>query len=132
MPEPDEFISIAQRLMDKSTSGQRTIEALISGLHEASRRYQVGLGAIVGSLGVQLIMARALKKVSSRFPFLKDLAIYEDGIDAHSLLGQKSDADYEEVRRGFESLLAAIIEVLAELLGKDLATRLVLDWVLKS
>lgn len=121
----DSYRELARELMGASTPTESSLEALIGGLKATSKRLHEELAPVVGSLGLRLIMERAVRIATSRHPFLRRVAVYEDGIDAGGVLGEKSDRDYQAVREGFEDLLAGFLELLGELVGRDLAFTLV-------
>ncbi len=68
------------------------------------------------------MLLRSLSRAEPRCPVLKGVSVYEDGVDAGNLLGTKSDADRDEVRRGFEAFLEEFAELLGQMLGRELAT----------
>ena len=121
----ERFLSVAARLLESSVSSRGTLRGLVVGVHVASRRLAERLEPILGSLGVRLIMERAVRIASVDCPFLQSVAVYEDGLDADSVLAEKTDTDYEDVRCGFERLLGSSLVVLSEMVGKELALELV-------
>ncbi len=118
---------MARQLLDDTLPKEMTLESLFAGLNNINQRLQARLVPLLGSMAMRMVMARAIRQAAPNYPFLHNITFYEDGVETDDLLLEKSDADYAEVREGLEALLAAFLQQMAGLIGKDLTTRLVLE-----
>jgi hypothetical protein len=116
--------AIGRRLLANVTPEARSLEALSIGLRASGQRLDATLSPILGSLGVRMILQRALSRATARHPFLREITVYEDGIDAASLFGQASERDHDQVRQAFGEVVDEFVGLLSQMLGKDLATEL--------
>ncbi len=121
---PEDPAAIGRRLFQRMTPPERTVEALSAGLQAACRQLDAALSPIVGTLGVQMVLRRAMTKATERYPLLVGVTVHDDGIDVGSLLGLSSEGGYEQVRPAFEEVIAEFVVVLSQMLGVDLTARL--------
>ena len=122
--QPDDFGILARQALAAAVGSPRTLPALVAGLGDVSGRLLRELAPVLGSLGVRAIMSRALKLATARRPYLSRVAVFEEGYEATSVLREKGDGAFEEVRDAFEDLLVTFLGILAGLVGRGLAGRL--------
>jgi hypothetical protein len=119
--EPTGFRLLARKFIDAKLVDQRTIKAIEVCFRSANERLYAQLTPVLGSLGFRLIMTRSLAKTTDRYPFLDGLTVYEEGLEAGNLLVGMSDADDDAARAALEELLTNFCELLASLIGIELA-----------
>ncbi len=78
---------------------------------------------LVGSAGFDVLLARALVLSRRAYPFLSGVVAGPGG----TLTGLGSAADPASVEQGTVAIVAYFVELLAVLIGEDLAMRLVRD-----
>jgi len=82
------------------------------------------IGKVVGSGGFEVLLKRALALTARNHPVLASMSVGERGslVTAH-----EQAPDPVAMRTAITALLATFVELLAELIGEDLALRLVGD-----
>lgn len=131
MKDSVDLKTAAVQLLDRSVSDKRSLAALVAGIKTAYHQIQLGLGTSIGPSNIRMLMARAAYRASSRHPFLHDVGVYEDDLDAEVVAANKSDSDYDEIRAAFEDLYVTFWENLADMVGRKVA-KVLMDEVVEN
>jgi len=118
---------LARRLLESETAGVTDLEQLGAALERAGARVAANLRGSVGEDGYSALLARAFVRAQSEQPMLNDIRRNNGGgVDLDVLAGVQGHGA-AAVAAGLECLLAALIDVLSELIGVDMA-RALLDY----
>lgn len=90
---------------------------------DVTTRLHGGLANLVGAAGVDVLLARSLVLALRTHPFLAAVVSGPGGTFA----GLRGAADLASVEQGAATIVAYFVELLAALIGEDLALRLVRD-----
>jgi hypothetical protein len=125
MPHSPSAQEIARRLLAREMPAGGEPAMVAAALQRALARVSANLRDSVGDDGRDALLARALARTEPDYPALKDIrrlnngAVHLDGVvasaDAHGVA---------PVTAAIEALLAALVDVLARLIGEDMAMRL--------
>jgi hypothetical protein len=117
---------LARELLDRETSGATEVASLAAALQRAWARASGTLRHFVGEDGYSALLARALLRAGVEQPMLNNIprvdasGIHLDVVSAVEHHGAPT------ARAGVESVLAALIEILSDLIGPDMV-RNILD-----
>jgi hypothetical protein len=116
---------MARRLLARETSAALEPAMVAAALQRVCERVSANLRDAIGDDGRDALLTRALARTESDHPALKDFrklnhgAIQLDGVvasvEAHGVV---------PVTAAIEAMLAALLDVLARLIGEDMAMRL--------
>ncbi len=118
---------LARRLLERETTGVTEEAALGAAMQHAYGRMSDQLRRCVGEDGFTALLARALSRTQSEWPVLKQLKRVDarrvhldvaSGVDAHGV---------KVVDEALESLFAAIVDILGDLIGADMVGNLLGD-----
>jgi hypothetical protein len=118
---------LARRLLESETAGVTDLEQLGAGLERVGARVAANLRGSLGEDGYSALLARAFVRAQSEQPMLNDIRRNNGGgVDLDVLAGVQ-DHGAAAVAAGLECLLAALVDVLSELIGVDMV-RALLDY----
>lgn len=116
---------MARRLLARETTGADQPDAVGAAIQRLCTRVSDNLRHSVGDDGYNALVARVLRRTEPEHPVLTDIrrvadsGIYLDrvssGVESHGIAA---------VQAAIESLLATLIDVLAELIGADMVLNL--------
>jgi hypothetical protein len=115
---------LARHLLERETAGAMDPERLGAALQRVCSRVAHNLRRSVGDDGYSAVLARAFVSAQAEEPLLKDMRRTEaGGIDLDVIEGVEGHGA-EAVSTALEALLAAIVDILSELIGADMVRRL--------
>lgn len=119
---------MARRLLARETTGVEDRAALATGLERVCTRVSANLRRSVGDDGYAALLARALRSTEPEHALLATIrqsaagGLHLDGFEAHM-----ETHGEQAVTAALEALLASLIDVLASLIGADMAWSLLAD-----
>jgi hypothetical protein len=121
-------LETARRLLARDAApgrvGDQTLAA--DALQRSCSRVFDNLRDAMGDDGCTALLARALARTEDRHPALKDMRRYNDGsIHLDGVVAAVEAHGVTAVTAATEALLAALVDVLARLIGEDMAIRLI-------
>jgi hypothetical protein len=123
-PEAAAARDLARRLLERETAGTTEAASLGAAMQRAWMRVSDTLRRSVGDDGYNALLARALARTESAQPVLKDLRRNESvGIHLDVVTAVESHGS-GTVREAVEVLLAALIDILSDLIGADMVRNL--------
>jgi hypothetical protein len=116
----------AKRLIACETKGHRSSETNSLGTFPVPEKLRLHLATLMGTGGFRALLARALVVASAEVPSLRGLHVRADGSlgGTEELQGQ---IDPDEISEGRVVLLALLLGLLVDFIGKSLTVRLVGD-----
>ena len=125
-PSPNS-LRIARRLLatDALSGTDRDPERDVAALQRLSLRVFGNLCDAMGDDGCNALLARALLRTEADHPALKDFrGINAAGIHQDGIVASIEAYGVVAVRAAMEALIAALVDILARLIGEDMAIRL--------
>ncbi|HEX5419133.1 MAG TPA: hypothetical protein VFY39_03970 [Gammaproteobacteria bacterium] len=80
---------------------------------------------ILGAKTVDLIIERAAVEIDGAYPEMRLIRITDDTVDLEQFEAAIETKTDDQIRAAFEALSGVVMLILARLLGKEVATRLV-------
>jgi hypothetical protein len=115
---------MVRQLFERETAGATDAEGLGAGLERACTRVAESLRVSLGDDGYAALLARAFAKTQTEQPLLKDFhRINAAGIDL-DVVSSIEGHGVADVSAALESLLAALVDILSELIGVDMVRNL--------
>lgn len=121
-------LQIARRLLDReaATAGAREPGMVGAALQGTCLRVLQNLRDSMGDEGSTALFARALARTQADHPALMNIRRISDGnVHLDGVVASVDVHGVEAVTAALEALLAALIDILARLIGEDMALRLV-------
>lgn len=115
---------LARRLLDQEAGGTNDAGVVIA--HSALERMRLHLTPLVGVVGYNTLLSRALALASRDVEWLEPIRVAADG----SLQGMQAAGqglDPAEAARGGAAILSLLLELLVTFIGEDLTLRLIHD-----
>jgi hypothetical protein len=123
-PEAAAARDLARRLLERETAGATEGASFGAAMQRAWMRVSDTLRRSVGDDGYNALLARALARTEGAQPVLKDLRSNESvGIRLDVVTAVESHGS-GTVREAVELLLAAVIDILSDLIGADMVRNL--------
>jgi len=119
---------LARRALLDTGGGQREPAALVEAADHAYARLRDRLADLIGVLGYDALVARAVRLAQAESPGLTRVTVAvqaEDGLQGLRAFTLTSSGDPVAAAEGLAALLAHIIGLLIVFVGEDLAVRLV-------
>ena len=117
---------LAGWLLANETGVKVEAERLADGAERVCEKLFCHLSRMISSAGSQGILSRALHSARSGFPFLEGVGAGRvPGLCLAGLAEQVRDRETGEAGRGLLAVLDAVLDLLVELIGEDLTSRLV-------
>lgn len=98
-------------------------EAVVAAIEHVGVRLRLGLGRWIGFYGYGVLLARVLEETVTEHPALRGVRLLPDGKAGGA--GMIPAHEVPALIRGFISVVARLIHRLSEVIGDDLAMRLV-------
>jgi hypothetical protein len=119
---------VARRILarDAPAPREKDLEAAGQALQRSCTRMTAALWRTMGPAGSSALLARAFARTEGAHPILK--ALHRGNGDATRLEGIAESVKAHgiaEVTAAIEAFLATVIDILARLIGEDMATRLI-------
>jgi len=125
MPHAPTGTEMARRLLARETSAASEPAMVAAALQRACERVSANLRDSVGDDGRDALIGRAFARTESAHPALKDIRKLNHGaIHLDNVVASVEAHGVAAVTAGIEALLAALLDVLARLIGEDMAMRL--------
>src|SRR5215208_4667547 len=115
---------IARELLERETAGVTDMTAIGAAMQRACARVAENLRRSVGEDGYTALLGRALARTQSAQPVLKDMRLIESAGVHLDVAGGVEGHGAAAVGTALESLLAALADILIELIGADMARSL--------
>jgi len=115
---------MARQLLEHERSGATEAAGLGATMQRASTRVADNLRSSVGEDGYSALLVRALARTESDQPVLKDMR-RTDAVGIHlDVVGGVEGHGAAAVGAALESLLAALVDILSDLIGADMVRSL--------
>jgi hypothetical protein len=122
-PELAKARELARELLERETAGATEVTRFGSALQRACTRVSENLRRSVGEDGYSALFARAVARTECDQPVLTDIRADAAGVHLDVVTAvQRHGA--ATVRAAVESLLAALVDILSDLIGADMARSL--------
>jgi len=120
-------LEVARRLLARERAGGSEGEPVDAGvaLQRTLARVAQALRDSMGEDGCNALLARALARTDSVHPALQSIRVEEDSIYLDGVVASVEAHGVGAVTTAIEALLAALVDVLARLIGEDMAIRLI-------
>jgi hypothetical protein len=118
---------LAWRVLAQASGPDPSVERLIAATEDLLNRLSRTLGRIIGPDGYASLVGRALRVTARQYSFLGDVTGDADatGFTLRGLRTSLLGRDAAEARLCLMTLLATLIQLLVNLIGDDLAMRLI-------
>ena len=123
-PGSPAVLELACQLLDRETSTTTEAAGLGAAMQRACARVSDRLGRSIGEDGYAALLARALARTEAERPVLKNIRRGEAAGIHLDVVTAVDDCGATAVRAGLESLLAALFEILSDLIGVDMVRSL--------
>ena len=120
-------VQLARRLLDHDTApGTNDPEVASVGLRKTCARINSSLRNALGGDAADALLVRALTRIEAQHPLIADFRRSSEGNISFDALVQSVDRHgVGPVTVAIEALLAALIDILARLIGEDMTVRLI-------
>lgn len=110
------------------SEAQSSLETAALAIHRSYSRASNALRNSTGEAGRAALLARALASTERAHPALSDLRVLNsDGVHLDDIVSSIEAHGREDVAAAVEALIGAVVDVLARLIGADMAKQLVHD-----
>jgi hypothetical protein len=117
--------TLARELLEREMTGGKEVAALGAALGRVYARASGNLRRSVGEDGYTALLSRASARMHAELPGLKDVQLFDaDGVHVGDLVTAINDHGATVVNAAFESLLAALVDILSDLIGADMVRNL--------
>jgi len=128
-PTPSGALESARRLVkrecDRPAKSRLSPDGIAEALYRACDLVVRNLRESMGDDGCDALFARAISRTEALHPVIKQLRDSRESGLSRAHLSDAVTADEGAARAGVESLLAGLIEILARLIGEDMALRII-------
>jgi hypothetical protein len=126
--QPPTSLQLARRLLAREAAqgGEAETQVVGAALQQTYLRVSENLRDSLGDDGWTALLVRALAHTDPQHPALQDIRLLDDGgnhLDA--VLASVEAHGVAAVTAAVEAVLAALIDILARLIGEDMAIRLI-------
>jgi hypothetical protein len=117
--------TLARELLEREMTGGTETPALSAALSRLQTRASGNLRRSLGEDGYNALRARAMARMHAELPGLKDLGLLDaDGVHLNDIVKAIDGHGAAVVNAAFESLLAALVDILSDLIGADMVRNL--------
>jgi len=125
-PESPAARELARQLLDRETSAATGLPTPGVAMQQACTRMSENLRRSVGDHGYHALLVRALERTEPQQPLLKDIR-RSDAAGIHlDVVPAVNGHGVATVRAALESLLAALVDILSDLIGADMVRNLLI------
>jgi len=79
---------------------------------------------ILGLVTIRAILRRAIRITAHQYPLVGELTVGEEGLNTGELRARVGEREKKVVRQGFEELILNLFDLLAELTGEAIVSKL--------
>ena len=115
---------MARRLLERETTGATEAAGLAAAMQRSCTRLSENLRRSVGHDGYNALIARALLRTQTDQPVLKDIRRATDGDIQLDVVPSVERHGAATVHAALESLFAALVDILSDLIGADMVQNL--------
>lgn len=119
--------AMARRLLERETRGVTEQRALGAAMQRAIDRVSHDLRAAFGTDGFDALLARAINHTEREHPIVGSMRRADGAEIQLDVAGAIGTSGTDAARAGLETVLAALLEILADLIGADMTRNLLHD-----
>lgn len=123
-PESPAARELARQLLERETAGTTEVAGHGAAMQRACARVTETLRRAVGQDGYSALLVRALARTQSEQPVLKEIRRNDEAGIHLDVVAAVEDHGAATVRAALESLLAALVDILSDLIGADMVRSL--------